>query len=265
MARLRPVAFEDRLTLVEHLGELRTRLVIIAVGFVVAFGLCLWQDDLLIDLASKPLPERWKDELTTFGVTEPFLTTLTVAAYGAFALSLPLILYHVQAFVLPALTPKERGVAKPLLIAIPVLFVVGVVFAYLYVMPAAVDFLLNFNEEQFNVLLRARDYFSFFAISLIAVGLLFQVPIVILGLTRLGIITPEQLSSNRRYAILVIAVLAMVGPGGDPVTMVILMGPLIVLFEGSLLLARAFRPSWQEEEIGEETRAGPAPEPPGYA
>jgi sec-independent protein translocase protein TatC len=261
VARLRPVAFEDRLTLVEHLDELRTRIVIAGTAFVVAFGLCLWQNDLLLEFAAEPLPERWRDDLTTFGVTEPFMTTLTVAAYGAFVISLPVILYQLYAFALPALTPRERGVARPLLVLIPLLFVSGVVFGYLIVMPAAVKFLLNFNEDQFNVLLRARDYFSFFALSLVAIGVLFQIPIVILALTRLGIITPEQLAANRRYAILVIAVLAMLGPGGDPVTMLILMVPLILLFEGSLVLARAFgRPSW----TGEDAPPGePTPERPG--
>lgn len=265
MARLRPVAFEDRLTLVEHLDELRTRVLIAVATFLVAFGLCLWQNNLLLDLAAEPLPERWQHELTTLTVTEPFMTTLTVAAYGALVIALPVILYQVFAFALPALTPRERRVAMPLALLVPVLFLAGVVFGYLIVMPAATDFLLSFNEDEFNVLLRARDYYGFLGLGLLAIGVLFQVPIVILALTRLGIITPEQLASNRRYAILAIAVLAMLGPGGDPVTMLILMVPLIVLFEGSLLLARAFRPAREREGRDEGARAGAAPEPPGYA
>jgi sec-independent protein translocase protein TatC len=238
VARLGPVDFEDRLTLVEHLDELRTRIVISLVAFAVAFGLCLWQDSLLLEIANEPLPAGF--EPITFGVSEPFMTTITISAYAAFVIALPVILYQAYAFVLPALTNRERRVVVPFLITIPFLFIAGVVFAYFVVVPAATEFLLGFNQEEFNVEVRARDYYSFFALTLAAVGLLFQVPIGVLAVTRLGIVTPDQLARNRRYAILVIAVVAMLGPGGDPVTMLILMAPLILLFEGSLLLARLF-------------------------
>jgi sec-independent protein translocase protein TatC len=121
---------------------------------------------------------------------------------------------------------------------VPVLFIAGVVFAYYVVTPAAVNFLLNFNADEFNIQVRAREYYSFFSLSLIAVGLLFQIPIAILAVTRLGIVSVDQLSKNRRYALLAIAVLAMLLPGTDPITMVISMLPLIVLFEASLIFAR---------------------------
>jgi sec-independent protein translocase protein TatC len=182
-------------------------------------------------------------------------------AYAAIVIALPVILYQAYAFVLPALTPTERRVIVPFLIMVPVLFVAGVVFAYFVVVPAAVKFLLNFNQDQFNIQVRAREYYSFFAITLAAVGILFQVPIGILAITRLGIVTPEQLAKNRRYAILVIAVLAMLLPGTDPVTMLISMVPLIILFEGSLLLSRVIgRPP--EPEPGSELAASePTTEP----
>ena len=122
----------------------------------------------------------------------------------------------------------------------PFLFIAGVVFAYFVVVPAAAEFLLNFNDDQFNIEIRAREYYSFFALTEIAVGLLFQIPIGILAVTRLGIVTPQQIAANRRYAILIIAVLAMLLPGTDPVTMIISMVPLVILFEGSLLFARLF-------------------------
>jgi sec-independent protein translocase protein TatC len=238
MARLRPVGFEDRLTLVEHLDELRTRIVISAAAFAAAFGLCFWQNDRLLEIANKPLP----DDLVpiTFGVAEPFTTTVSVSAYAALVIALPVILYQVYAFVLPALTDRERRVVVPFLVMVPVLFVAGVVFGYFVVLPAATEFLLNFNENDFNVEVRARDYYSFFTLTLGLMGLVFQMPIGILAVTRLGIVTPKQLAQNRRYAVLVIAVVAMLLPGTDPVTMLISMVPLVLLFEGSLLLALAF-------------------------
>lgn len=261
MSRLRPVSHEDRLTLVEHLDELRTRIIISVVVLAAAFGLCIWQNELLLDFARYPLPSD-HDEFLTFSPTEPFMTTIAIAGYGAIVLALPVILYQVYAYLLPALTPDERRVTLPLMLMIPFLFVGGMAFAYFVVVPAALNFLLNFNSDQFNVELRARDYLSFFALTLVALGFLFQVPIVILGVCRLGITSPEELAHNRRYAILVIAVVAMLLPGTDPVTMLISMAPLILLFEGSLLLARAFgRPRWKEPEAA--PAAEPTPEPPG--
>jgi sec-independent protein translocase protein TatC len=239
MPRLKAVRHEDRLTLVEHLDELRSRLIVSIAVFGVALGLCFWQNNLLLDIANAPLPED-RDQLLTFGVAEPFTTTLMVSAYGALLLALPFVLYQIYAFVLPAFSDQERRVITPLLLVVPLLFVAGVVFAYFVVMPAATEFLLNFNDDQFNVEVRARDYYGFFVTTLLAVGLIFQVPVGILAMTRLGVVTPDQLAQNRRYALLVIAIVAAMLPGVDPVTMLIEMVPLILLYELSILLARVF-------------------------
>lgn len=236
MARIRAADFDDRLTLVEHLDELRTRIVICVSTLIVAAGLCFWQNHLLLEIANEPLPSGF--EPLTFSPAEPFLTTITLSLYGAILLSLPVILYQAYAFLLPAFTPGERRVVLPLLLMVPVLFIAGVVFAYFVVTPAAIDFLLNFNSDEFNIQVRAREYYSFFALALMSVGVLFQIPVGVLAVTRLGIISPDQLAANRRYAILVIAVLAMLLPGTDPITMLISMVPLVLLFEFSLILAR---------------------------
>jgi sec-independent protein translocase protein TatC len=237
--RVRPVSHQDQLTLVEHLDELRNRIVVCAVAFAVALALCFWQNHLLLEIASAPLPAD-HEELLTFGVTEPFTTTLTVAAYGAIVLSLPVLIYQVYAFVLPAFSDSERRLALPMMLLAPLLFLAGVAFAYFVVMPAAVKFLLNFNDSQFNVQVRARDYYSFFSTTMLAGGIVFQVPMAILAVTRLGIVSVAQLSANRRYAYLAIAVLAAALPGVDPITMLIEMVPLLGLYELSILLARAF-------------------------
>jgi sec-independent protein translocase protein TatC len=235
--RVRAVSHDDRLTLVEHLDELRTRLIVCIVVLGVALALCFWQNHLLLEFAQHPLPDD-HDQLITFGVTEPFTTTLTVAAYGAIVLSLPVVLWQLYAYVLPAFSQSERRTILPLLLLFPVLFLAGLAFAYFVVMPAAVNFLLNFNDGQFNIQLRARDYYSFFSMTMIACGLIFQLPLVIIAVTRLGIVSVDQLTQNRRYAYLVIAILAAALPGVDPVTMLIEMVPLLVLYELSILLAR---------------------------
>jgi sec-independent protein translocase protein TatC len=235
VARIRPVSHEDRLTLIEHLDELRTRIIIAIAAFVVGFGLCAWQNHEILQILNKPLPDDI--EPITFGVTEPFLTTITVSAYAGLLVSLPVILYQVYAFVLPAFSPQERRIALPLLLMVPVLFVGGVVFGYFIVLERAVDFLLHFNESQFNIQVRARDYYSFVTLTLLALGLMFQVPMGILAVTRLGIVTPTQLRQWRGYAYVLIAVLAALLPTVDPVTMVLEMIPLVILFELSIVLA----------------------------
>ncbi len=246
MARFRPVSHEDRLSIVEHLDELRTRLVVSLLTFAVALGLCFWQNHFILKVVNRPLHGRTP---LTLGVAEPFTTTLTVTAYAAILLSLPVVLYQLYAFVLPAFKPSERRVAFPLMMMIPCLFIAGVVFGYYVVLPAALKFLLNFNSDQFNTQIRARDYYSFVSLSLLSIGVLFQVPVGVLALTRLGVVSPRQLRKNRRYAILAIAVIAALLPGVDPVSMLIEMVPLVLLYELSILLAVAFgRPA---EEVSD--------------
>jgi sec-independent protein translocase protein TatC len=150
------------------------------------------------------------------------------------------VIYQLYAYVLPAFSETERRVALPMMLLAPLLFCAGVAFAYYVVMPAAVKFLLNFNDSQFNVQVRARDYYSFFSTTMVAGGLIFQLPLAILAVTRLGIVSVRQLQTNRRYAYLGIAILAAALPGVDPISMLIEMVPLLLLYELSILLARVF-------------------------
>ena len=238
MARLKPAQFDEHLTLVEHLDELRSRIIVSGAVLLVAVALCFWQNALVLDIANAPLPG---DRVPiTFGVTEPFITTVTLSVYAGLLLAMPVILYQLYAYVLPSFSPHERRVVLPFMLMVPFLFIGGVVFAYFVVVPAATSFLLNFNADEFNIEVRAREYYSFFALTLIAVGVLFQIPVGVLAVTRLGIVTPETLARNRRYAVLAIAVVAMLLPGTDLVTMLVSMLPLLLLFEFSLILARIF-------------------------
>ena len=150
------------------------------------------------------------------------------------------MLYQLYAFLLPAFSKQQQRMIVPLLLMIPVLFIAGVAFGYFLVLPAAAKFLLNFNDSQFNVQVQAKEYYGFFAMTLLACGIVFQVPVGILAVTRLGIVKVEQLTKNRRYAYLVCAVVAAALPGVDPISMLLEMAPLIVLYEISILLAKAF-------------------------
>jgi sec-independent protein translocase protein TatC len=235
MGKIRPINPDEELSLVEHLDELRTRLIVLIGAFIVVGGLCFWQNNAILEIVNDPLPDGMIP--STFGVSEAFMSTLTLSMYATLIILMPLVVYQFYAFVIPAFTDAERKVAKPVMLIAPVLFVAGVVFGYFVVLPPAIDFLLGFNDDQFNMLVRARDYYSFFALTVLSMGLLFELPLAVVAATRLGVVTPKQLRQNRRYALLAIAVVAMLLPGTDPVTMLIEMVPLLLLFEISIWIS----------------------------
>ena len=209
-----------------------------------------------VSQAAQALPRNNQRNLVTLGVTEPFTATITLAFYSALLLAMPFLLYQMYAFILPAFSPKERNVALPLMLMVPVLFIAGVLFGYFVVLDRAVEFLQNFNDDSFDILLQAKDFFKFAVFFLAGIGMLFQIPVGVLAVTRLGIFTPKQLAKNRGYVILGIAVIAAVAtPTPDPVTMTLAMAPLIVLFELSILLARwidRIKPADTDEEDDNE-------------
>jgi sec-independent protein translocase protein TatC len=233
--RLRPIEHEDRLSVVEHLDELRSRLIFCAVAFGVAWAFTAWQNHVILEIVNAPLPKGI--EPITLAPAEAFYTTLTNSAYAALLISMPVILYQLYAFVLPAFSPAEKRVAKPLLWMIPILFISGVVFCYYVVLTPALDFLLNFNSDEFNTQVRARDYYSFVTLLMLAMGIGFQIPVGVVAACRLGLTSVEKLRKNRRYAIVVIAVLAALLPTLDPLTLILEMIPLLLLYELSIWLA----------------------------
>jgi sec-independent protein translocase protein TatC len=239
---IRPIGHDDRLSVIEHLDELRTRLIICAVAFIAAWALTGWQNHLVLEIVNAPLPD--KIQPITLGPAEAFYTTLTNSAYAALLISLPVILYQLYAFILPAFSPAERRVATPLLMLVPTLFIAGVVFCYFVVLTPALDFLLNFNADEFNTQVRARDYYSFVTLVMLAMGIGFQIPVGVIAACKLGLTSPEKLRAKRRYAIVVIAVLAALLPTLDPLTLILEMIPLILLYELSIWLASVLgRPS----------------------
>jgi sec-independent protein translocase protein TatC len=237
LPRIKRIEFDERAELVDHLGELRSRIIASLFAFGAALALCFWQNNLLLDILQGPIGDR---ELITLGVAEPFTTTLTVSAYAAIILALPVVLYQLYSFVIPALAPDQQKAARGLALLVPVLFIAGAAFAFLVVVPAALQFLLHFNSSEFQTELRAKEYYTFVTSTTLGVGILFQIPIAILALTKLGIVTPAKLRKVRRYAYVACAALAMLLPGVDPVSMLLETVPLVVLYELSILLASAF-------------------------
>jgi sec-independent protein translocase protein TatC len=241
--RIRPISHEDRLSVVDHLDELRNRLIVSAIAFCVAWAVTAWQNHLVLEIVNAPLPNGI--EPITLGPAEAFYTTLTNSAYFALIIAAPVILYQLYAFVLPAFSPQERRVATPLLIMVPVLFITGVVFCYFVVLTPALQFLLNFNADEFNTQVRARDYYSFVTLLMLAMGIGFQIPVGVLAACKLGITNAQKLRKSRRYAIVGIVVLASLLPTLDPLTLVLEAIPLYALYELSILLAARFgRPAY---------------------
>lgn len=321
-AALRSVGHEQQLTLVDHLDELRTRLLVSLAVLGVAFGLCFWQNGRLLqivnaplahqttqqirhgngplgqayqtqrsarDLAiqvrslvgvmkaqAKPAPDRAAlatiqtavnhdvkrlsappqgDKPITLGLGEPFTTTATVALIFALILSLPVLLLQAYAFFMPAVDPAVKRRIRPLLVAIPGLFLAGVAFGYFVVLPAAIHFLQNFNSGQFDVLVQASPYYSFAAKLLLAMGVVFEVPVLVVAVTQGGGVTTRQLRHGRRYAIAACAAVGAFLPG-DAITMLLETVPLYLLFELGIAIsallerrqataARALRPAEQ--------------------
>jgi sec-independent protein translocase protein TatC len=251
--KIRRLDHGEELELVDHLDELRSRLIVSLSAFGVALGLCFWRNDLVLEVMNKPLHNK---QPITLSPAEAFTTTFTLSAYAAIILTLPVLLYQLYAFVVPAFGKREKKVVAPLVAMVPVLFVAGAVFAYAIVLPAALQFLLHFNADQFQTEIRARDYYGFAATTMAAVGILFQVPVGVLALTRLGVVTPQQLRAKRRYAYLGCTVLAALLPGVDPVTMIMETVPLLVLYEASIVLAVLFGQVGASEPEPEPTPSG---------
>jgi sec-independent protein translocase protein TatC len=226
----------EEATLVEHLEELRTRIFValgaLAVGFAIAF---VFRGHLLHWLNAPLPPGRQKP--ITLSVAEPFLTSMKVSLLAGFALALPVVLWQLWSFLAPAVEPHaERTVVLFVLLA-TVLLAGGIAFAYWVVLPQAVHFLTNFDDQYYRAELRARDYYGFVMTVLLAVGVVFELPIFILSLVRLQVLSTSTLRKQRRLGYFIVAVIAVLLPGIDPVTTTFEMVPLIALYELSIWLS----------------------------
>jgi sec-independent protein translocase protein TatC len=326
---IRAVHHDEHLTIVEHLDELRSRL-IVSIGFVaVAFAVCFWQHNRLLNLLAQPLHKELRGQIakgegtagqiqtaftalhglnkgmqhlitllhipssgvspavraalpaiasqlshvahsvprtivsqpTTLGVGEPFTITITVCFWGALLFSLPFLLFQVYSYILPAFSPNERNVVMPVMLVVPFLFAAGILFGFEIVLPAAVHFLQGFDSGSFNQLVQANSYYSFAALVMFAMGLIFQVPLFVVAVARAGIITTGQLRKHRRYAIVLAALVGAALPG-DAVTMLLETAPIIVLYEVGILVSRLLERRDRRRERASERGGAPSASPP---
>jgi sec-independent protein translocase protein TatC len=237
MSRLpRRLGHGEEATLAEHLDELRGRLFVIigvvAVTTIVAFAFHTH----LLDWLNRPLPRGHRHLLAT-GVAEPFTVSITVSVYAGLVLSSPVILWQLWSFFAPAFEPSaERRVLGLAAFAV-VLGAAGLSFGYLVLLPRAIHWLTNYDDKHFTHLLNAKQYYGFVSTVLLGIVVVFELPMVVLGLVSLGVLTSRTLRKHRRIGYFVTAVIALGLPGPDPVTTALELLPMWVLFEGSIWLA----------------------------
>jgi sec-independent protein translocase protein TatC len=241
----------EEATLVEHLGELRARLVIsllaIMVGLAVAYA---FRGD-IIHWLTQPLPEG-KRKLVTLSPAEPFITSFMLSFYAGFLAAIPVVFWQIWAFLAPAFQERTQRVVAAFTAFATALLGAGVAFGYFVALPAAVRFLTDYDSNLYTIQIRARDYLSFAALVLMATALVFELPIFILALVRIGVLTTRKLRRNRRLGYVLMAALAVALPGVDPVTTTLEMIPLMVLYEGSIWLAVFFDRRWKSAAAARE-------------
>jgi sec-independent protein translocase protein TatC len=223
----------EEASLVEHLEELRQRLFVcigaVLLGFVVAY---IFHRH-LINLLTHALP-RDRRHLTTLTIGEPFLTSMWLSLYAGFLVALPVIIWQAWSFFLPAFDRQHERMLRIFVLIATVLLVVGLLFGYYLALPAAAHFLTNYDSSQYTVLLRARDYIGFASKVLVAMAVVFELPLFVVGLTRIGILTTQQLRRTRRVGYFAVCCVGVALPGVDPVTTILETLPLLVLYEASI-------------------------------
>jgi sec-independent protein translocase protein TatC len=225
--------------LMGHLTELRKRITYIAIVLVVLVIVAFIEHKYVFSVLMWPLRNTDVHQLTTLGVTEAFMQVLKVSIYAGLVLCLPFILYQFWAFMLPALYENEKRSTVPYVLLTTILFLAGITFGYFIVLPVGLKFMIGYGGGTFNQLLQAERYISFISMFELAFGVVFELPLVMMLLAWAGIVDYKRLRKWRKYAILVEAVIAMVlTPSQDPVSMMLMLGPLIVLYEFGILLAR---------------------------
>ena len=239
MARIRRVRPDDELTLVEHLDELRVRLIVSLLVLTIAVAGCYYESHNILHFITGPIHHR---QLVTFAPTEAFFNTVMISVYGGLLISLPLLSYQFYAYVIPAFSEESQRTIRPLLFMVPGLFLIGVVFGWYVVIPPALHFLTGFNQHEYSYLPRASDYIRFIMLTLLAMGAVFELPVVMMMLGRVGIIRSSFMKRRWREAIVVLAVIAALLPGTDPITMTAEYVPMLLLYALSYFLVKAVEP-----------------------
>ena len=254
----RRLGTDEEATVVEHLSELRHRLLIAIAAIIPAFLLTFAFHTTLIEWLKRPLPPD--KTLVTLGVLEPFTTAVKVSGMAAIAIVLPILIWQVWGFLAPAVDEATQRVLRIFIVIGAFLFAAGVAFAYFIVLPAAIDFLTNFDDTLYDVQIRASYYLSFTSLVLLASGIAFEMPIFILALVRIRVLSYEKLRRNRKVGYAMMVAFAVLLPTVDPVSLLFETIPLLILFEASIWLSRLMEIRWGRN-LPDETEDELEPEP----
>jgi sec-independent protein translocase protein TatC len=234
----------EEATLVEHLGELRARLIVSIVALGTGFAVAYAFHGRLLDWLNRPLPEHLQKPVT-FSPIEPFATSIMVSLWAGLLLALPIVLWQLWAFLAPAFEEGRQRSMVVLVTFATVLALGGVLFGYYVILPPALHFLTNYDSAYFTIQLRARDYYRFVGFVLLGVALAFEVPVFVLALVRLRILSAAQLRHTWRVGIFVMVVIGVLLPGVDPVSTLLSVIPLVVLYVLAIGLATFLEPRWR--------------------
>jgi len=233
---------EARMTLMEHLGELRSRILKVFIAFFFVAVMAWFFRERIFDLLLAPAPSL-RGHLNVTSVTEQVLTDLKLVLYAAFLLTIPVGLYQTWAFVAPSVGEVGRAFSYTLVTLASSLFLAGVAFGYLVVLPIGVDFLLSWDPDRYAAIITPSSYFSFTTRFLLAFGIVFELPAATYAGARLGIIDASVLRRHRRHALVINTVLAAaLTPGQDPLSMILMAVPMILMYELSIFIARCVNP-----------------------
>ena len=249
------------MTLMEHLRELRNRVLVSAIAVVIGIVICFifWQD--ILGWLMEPAPQvRTTDadgnvvledfRISSFSPTDRISVIFKIGLYGGLIVASPVLIYELLAFILPGLTPREKRLILPGLIGTIAFLVGGMAFAYYVILPASLEFLLELGDEQFQTLTGAKQYIDFVTRIIFWVGISFELPMVLALAAKLGLVRAKQLLSFWRYAIVIVFVIAaIVTPTPDPLTQSLVAGPLLVLYFVGILFALILQPRKKEPEV----------------
>ncbi len=232
---------DHKMSLTEHLIELRKRIFRILIVLLIGFGVCYYYKDLVFDIITKPLTKVLPKNgyLIYTGLTEAFFVYMKLAFFASLIITSPFILYQIWKFISPGLLPKEKKYVVPFVLSSTLLFMSGVLFGYFIALPPAFEFFVSFNNQYLQAMISFGDYLSLFVTFLLGFGLSFELPIFIFFLAKLGIVNAKMLSKQRRYAILIIFIVAAIlTPSPDALSQILMAIPLMFLYEVSIFVAR---------------------------
>jgi sec-independent protein translocase protein TatC len=237
----------ESVTLVEHLDELRTRLIVSLLALGVGVAIAFPFHERLVEWLVDPLPDD--RQLVTFGVTEPFVTSFKVSLAAGFLLAFPVVLWQIWSFLAPAFAEHAQRVVAVFVAIATALLAGGLAFGYWIVLPKALGFLTTYDSELYDIQIRASYYLTFVTLGLLAFSLLFQLPIFILALVRLGVLSSATLRRNRRIGIAIIVIVAALLPTVDPISLAFEAIPILILFELSIWASVFFERRWRRSGV----------------